>query len=115
MKKIIRKAGLFCGAMLLTLLLCVGLTASAVQSLLPLLERMNQMLTAGGLRADEIAKLSKGIGICIVTELAAETCKDAGESALCSAVLLTGKTALLLLCLPLMESLLTVLREVLGV
>lgn len=101
-------------AMLLTLLLCVGLTGAAVLSLTPLLGRVDTLLQAGGLTSDETARLSKAIGVCIVTELAADTCQDAGESALSAAVTLTGKTALLLLSLPLVESLLGTVREVLG-
>lgn len=101
-------------AMLLTMLLCIGFTSAAVLSLTPVLERMDTLLRAGGLHAEETAKLSKAIGICIVTELAADSCKDAGESALATAVTITGKTALLLLSLPLMESLLQVLQEVFG-
>lgn len=101
-------------AMLLTMLLCIGFTGAAVLSLTPVLERMDTLLRAGGLGADETAKLSKAIGICIVTELASDSCKDAGESALATAVTMTGKTALLLLSLPLMESLLHVLQEVFG-
>jgi stage III sporulation protein AD len=101
-------------AMLLTMLLCIGFTGAAVLSLTPVLERMDTLLRAGGLAAEETAKLSKAIGICIVTELASDSCKDAGESALATAVTMTGKTALLLLSLPLMESLLHVLQEVFG-
>lgn len=101
-------------AMLLMLLLCVGLTAAAVLSLTPILERMDTLLHAGGLSADETARLSKAIGVCIVTELAADTCRDAGEAALATAVTMTGKTTLLLLSLPLVETLLHVMEEVLG-
>ena len=101
-------------AMLLMLLLCVGLTAAAVLSLTPILERMDTLLHAGGLSADEMARLSKAIGVCIVTELAADTCRDAGEAALATAVTMTGKTTLLLLSLPLVETLLRVMEEVLG-
>lgn len=101
-------------AMLLMLLLCVGLTAAAVLSLTPILERMDTLLHAGGLSADETARLSKAIGVCIVTELAADTCRDAGEAALATAVTMTGKTTLLLFSLPLVETLLRVMEEVLG-
>ncbi len=101
-------------AMLLTLLLCVGLTAAAVLSLTPMLERMDLLLAAGGLTADETAALSKGAGVCIVTELAAEICKDAGESALACAVTMTGKAALLLLALPLVSSMLGVVQSLLA-
>ena len=101
-------------AMLLTLLVCIGLTSVAVLALTPLLARIDALLNAGGITAEETAALSKGIGICIITELAADTCRDAGESALATATELTGKTSLLLISLPLLEVLLGIMREVLG-
>ena len=72
-------------AMLLTLLVCIGLMSVAVLALTPLLARIDALLNAGGITAEETAALSKGIGICIITELAADTCRDAGESALATA------------------------------
>ena len=101
-------------AMLLTLLVCIGLMSVAVLALTPLLARIDALLNAGGITAEETAALSKGIGICIITELAADTCRDAGESALATAAELTGKTSLLLISLPLLEVLLGIMREVLG-
>lgn len=101
-------------AMLLTLLVCIGLMSVAVLALTPLLARIDALLNAGGITAEETAALSKGIGICIITELAADTCRDAGESALATAAELTGKTSLLLISLPLLETLLGIMREVLG-
>lgn len=100
-------------AMLLTLLLGILLTGTAVLSLSPVLTRVDSLLTAGGLAPETAGTVGKAIGICCVTELAADTCKDAGESALSAAVLLTGKTALLLLALPLIEPVLHVIGEVL--
>ncbi len=100
--------------MLLTLLVCIGLTSVAALALTPLLARIDALLNAGGISSEETAALSKGIGICIITELAADTCRDAGESALATAAELTGKTSLLLISLPLLETLLGIMREVLG-
>lgn len=57
--------------------------------------------------------LFKALGICLLTQLAAELCRDSGENALASAVLLGGKTELLMLCLPLLDTVVTQLRELL--
>lgn len=101
-------------AMMLTLLLGAALTALAVYSLSPILNETDTLLASSGLSTEHTAAVSKAIGICIVTQLAADVCKDAGESALCTAVTLTGKAALILLSLPLFSSLLQLLREVLS-
>lgn len=101
-------------AMLLTLLLGTLLTGSAVLAMTPILNEIDTLLSAGGLDAAQTTCISKAVGICCVTQLASDVCKDAGESALATAVLLTGKTALLLLALPLFAPLLQLLREVLS-
>ena len=101
-------------ALLLTLLLGTALTAAAVVSMTPILHEMDTLLAEGGIPADQTAALSKAIGICCVTQLASDVCKDAGESALCSGVLLTGRITLLLLTLPLFRPLLTTLQEVIS-
>ena len=101
-------------ALLLTLLACVGITAAAVLAVTPLLNEIDALLAKGGLQPEQTACIAKAAGICCVTQLAADLCKDAGESAVASAVTLTGKIALLLLILPLLHPLLTRLQEVLS-
>lgn len=100
--------------LILTLVLGVSLTAAAVVALTPVLNQIDGLLRQSGLDPTETAYLSKAIGICCVTQLACDICKDAGQSALATAVLLTGKTALLLLCLPLISPLIALLQEVLS-
>ena len=101
-------------ALLLTLLLGTAVTAAAVLSMTPVLNEIDLLLSAGGLSVSQTACISKAIGICCITQLAADVCKDAGESALSDAVLLSGKLALILLALPLFEPLMTLLWEVLS-
>ena len=101
-------------AMLLTLLLGVLLTAAAICALSPVLNEMDLLLASSGLSETQTSTVSKAIGICIVTQLASDVCKDAGETALCTAVTLTGKASLLTLSLPMFSSLLSLVREVLS-
>ena len=60
-----------------------------------------------------LAVLLKALGIVLVGRIAVSVCKDAGESALASGVEFAVKTAVLLAALPLLKSLLTMIREVL--
>lgn len=101
-------------ALLLTLLLGTGITAAAVLAMTPVLNEIDRLLHESGLTAAQTACISKSIGICCITQLAADVCRDAGESALSNAVLLTGKITLILLALPLFSPLMTMLREVLS-
>ena len=101
-------------ALLLTLLACIGITAAGVLAMTPVLNEIDALLTKGGLLPEQTACIAKAAGICCVTQLAADVCRDAGESAVASAVMLTGKIALILLILPLLHPLLARLEEVLS-
>ena len=48
----------------------------------------------------------KALGICILTELAGQTCKDAGEGAIATKIELAGRIALLFVGIPLFLQLL---------
>ena len=56
---------------------------------------------------------SNALGIVLIGRITADLCKDAGESAIASGVELAVKTAVLLTALPLLNRLLSLLREVL--
>jgi stage III sporulation protein AD len=53
--------------------------------------------------------LFKGVGLCLLTQLTADTCRDAGEHALAVKTEFAGKCFLLLLALPLFEQLLALI------
>ncbi|MBR3448019.1 MAG: stage III sporulation protein AD [Oscillospiraceae bacterium] len=101
-------------AMLLTLLTGALLTAAAVTMMTPVTEQIDALLSNAGLEPQQTACITKAIGICCVTQLASDVCKDAGESAMASAVMIAGKTALLVLTLPLILPLRQILEEVLS-
>lgn len=101
-------------AMLLTLLTGALLTAAAVTMMTPVTEQIDALLADAGLEPQQTACITKAIGICCVTQLASDVCKDAGESAMASAVMIAGKTALLVLTLPLILPLRHILEEVLS-
>ena len=101
-------------AMLLTLLTGALPTAAAVTMMTPVTEQIDALLADAGLEPQQTACITKAIGICCVTQLASDVCKDAGESAMSSAVMIAGKTALLVLSLPLIRPLRQLLEEVLS-
>lgn len=64
-----------------------------------------------GLSPAVVAPVIKCVGIGIVTRLSADICKDAGQSAAASAVELCGAACALATSMPLIRSLLAVVRE----
>lgn len=71
-------------------------------------------LTAAKLPAEYLQVVFKAVGICLITQLAADTCRDAGEQALAAKAELAGKCFLLLLALPLFEQLLSMVTALIG-
>ena len=87
--------------------LLISLGAGAVlllvllQALPQVLSQFQSLLQAAALPAETGSTLLKALGACWLAQFAADACRDAGEGALASKVELAGKTAVLLLILPL--------------
>ena len=69
----------------------------------PAIRQINTLLSSAGLSAEYAAILFKSLGICFLAQFAADSCRDAGESALASKVEFAGKIAIVVLSLPLFE------------
>lgn len=78
----------------------------SVTALEPVLETVRSLMTKGGIRENYVKIMVKTLGICYLTRLAADSCTDAGQAALAGKVELAGRVCLLVLALPLFESLL---------
>ena len=119
---------LLCAAMLATVLrgqrpelaLCLSLAAGVlvvvliVGQLAPLASAIRRMLQGGDFSDDWLEVVLKAAGVCLVTQLTADTCKDAGETALAGKAELVGRVLLLLLAVPLFEQILTLVTGVLN-
>ena len=97
----------------LSLLLTAGAAAllllSALEGLAPLVSRLED--TAAALPGEYGKIMLKAVGIAVTGQFASHTCKDAGESALASAVETAGAVCALLAALPLLRAVLTLLLE----
>ena len=76
--------------------------------------QIHQLFQLAGLPDTYIAVLWKALGICYVTQLAGDVCRDSREEALCSVVHMAGKIALMVQALPLIRGLMSMISEVLG-
>ena len=65
----------------------------------------------GGLSPKLLLPLYKTIGIAVVVKVGGDLCRDAGESALASALETVGSVCALLVALPLLSGVLTLLME----
>lgn len=93
----------------LSLLAGVAVVVLLLGQLTPLFATLRRMTLLGGVEEGGLAVVLKGAGICLVTQLAADTCRDAGDTALAGKAELTGRILLLLLAVPLYEEILTLI------
>lgn len=96
----VRLAG---SVVLLGLALAVGI---------PLFEYIKNIIAASAL-SEYSAILIKALGIAVLTHITAEVCRDCGNSSAASYVELAGKLEILILCLPLVASILRTAEEIL--
>ena len=84
----------------LTVVVCVGAFASILAFLGPVLEMLESFLDSAQIADEPFVLLFKAVGICIITQLAADVCRDCRETAMASAVETAGRAAVLLLSVP---------------
>ena len=86
--------GLITGVLILVLL---------IGEIAPIIQRLNTMLDKTSLPSEYSLIVFKALGISLLTQLAADACRDAGETAMAEKAEFAGKVFLLILALPLFE------------
>lgn len=98
-------------ALLLALAAVVAVLLFLAGALGELLEFLREVGMASGLSDDLFIPLYKTAGIALVVKAGGSLCRDAGESALASAVETAGTVCALLVSLPLLRAVLSLLLE----
>ncbi len=80
----------------------------------PALNQVQEWISTVGLPGQAASILFKTLGICFLTQFAADTCKDAGESALAGKVELAGKITVVVLALPLFQNIASTVISLTG-
>lgn len=96
----------------LRLALTVLFGSIALGAISPVLSYLTRLI--GSENTAYFSVLLKALGIGFLTHYAAELCRAGGESGLASGVELVGKIEILLLCVPLMEKILSVAEALLS-
>lgn len=99
---------------LISLLTCCLTIAAAISFLEPILSFLRQLKDLAQLDADMFRILLKSVGVGIITEIVVLVCADAGHAAMGKAMQLVSAACILWLSLPVMESLLDLIRTILG-
>lgn len=92
--------------MLITAAVTLLLMAMVLEQLSPVLEQLRSTMELTGLTGDYAAILFKAVGICLLTQLAEDVCRDSGEGSIASKIELAGRAAILLTAMPLIQEVL---------
>ena len=92
--------------MLVTAAVTLLLMAMVLEQLSPVLEQLRSTMELTGLTGDYATILFKTVGICLLTQLAGDVCRDSGESSIASKIELAGRAAILLTAMPLIQEVL---------
>ena len=84
------------------------------QGIAQVMEELGELFSNTLLSEDLIQVVLKCLGVCILTELAGQTCRDAGENAIGAKIELAGKVTLVVVSMPLFERLLNVAGTLLN-
>lgn len=95
-------------AMVVSLACGIVLFSMVIVSLLPAFKTMLDLMQKAQINTAYTKAIIKTLGVCYVTQLASDSCKDAGQTAIASKVELSGKVFIVLISLPLFEDLIDV-------
>lgn len=85
--------------------LCAGvlILLMITSKVTPIIDKIKDLISATGMPIEYTAILLKTLGICFLTQFSADSCRDAGESAMASKIELAGKVFIVVISLPLFE------------
>ncbi len=100
---------------LLVTLAASGMVAAAAMGFLePVLELMYELERMADLPAQLLEPLLQAVGIALASEVVGKLCTDAGNASLGKSIELLGHAAVLYLSIPLVRTLMTLIRDILG-
>lgn len=91
-------------SMMLSLGVCIIVFAGAVSIISPVMERLILLFTQSGLDESYISLVFKATAICFITQITSDLCRDSGENAVASVMELWGRISVMLISVPLIES-----------
>lgn len=67
-------------------------------------QTVNEMMELAGLEKENVSILMRSLGICVVTQFAADICYDNSSSSIAAAVELAGRVGAITLALPMLQA-----------
>lgn len=81
---------------------------------LPILSEIKNLISLAKIPEKYCSILFKSLGICLISQFASDSCKDAGETALASKIEIIGKLGIVSVSLPLFEEVIKTALKLMG-
>lgn len=98
----------------LSVIVCCIILIAAISYVKPAVEFFNRLENLGHLDPELITILLNAVGIVLLSELVTLLCKDSGNAALGNSVQLLGTAVILWLSIPILNSVLDTIEEILS-
>ncbi len=92
-------------AVMLSIATCAAVLGFIIIFISPVLNMISNLYSMCDMDEDYSLIIFKSLGICYITQFACDVCRDCGENAIGTVAEIAGKTALVILALPLFENL----------
>ena len=79
-----------------------------------IIDEINRLTVLSGVKEEYARILFKAVGICFVSQISSDICRDAGEGKKKKKIELAGKVIIIVLALPLMDEILETAKLLLG-
>ena len=100
-------------SMYITLITGMLMLGAAVSAVKPALDMISSYMEIADPDSEYAEILIKTLAVCYLTQMAGESCSDAGETSIAAKISLAGKIAVVLIALPLFEKLMEVIKQLL--
>ncbi|MCR5599375.1 MAG: hypothetical protein K6G33_01335 [Ruminococcus sp.] len=100
-------------SLLISTAVCTAVFFAAVVMLDVPLNEIREIFVSAGVPESSISLVFKALGICCITHISAELCRDSGEGAMGAAAELWGRAAVTVLSLPIMKNFLLLIDKLL--
>lgn len=85
-----------------------------LKGVIPTVKGLSAIISGAGLSSEYLKTALKALGVCYITQFAADLCRDFGQSALAGKAELAGKCAVFLLSVPLLSSIVEIAAKLIG-
>lgn len=98
-------------SLMLAIAVCTVILGFVLLRLSPVLSLIEDLCTMCSVEEKYALIIFKSLGICYITQFACDICRDCNENAIATAAEISGKSALMIISLPLIEELVDFVKK----